>query len=129
MVAADEDALVCDFAETYHIYDWRGLPARYAAVLACGFRDDSRIMMAMRKQKISTEMMHNAAKVDALNLLVWMQTKDGAKNRNRPQSIMAHLSGMAKTDSDKIAAFDTVAAFEARRKELLEGVTSCPVAE
>ena len=122
MVAADEDALICDFAETYHIYNWRGLPARYAAVLACGLRDDSRIKMVMGKQKITTEMMMNAAMVDALNLLVWMRTKDGAKGQNRPASLVSALTG-TKEEKDTLEAFDTVEAFEARRKAIIEGVT------
>lgn len=33
MIRADEDALVCDLAETYHIYNYRQLPARQVAVL------------------------------------------------------------------------------------------------
>lgn len=121
MVAADEDALICDFAETYHIYNWRGLSARYAAVLACGLRDDSRIKMIMREQKVTTEMMLNAAKVDALNTLIWMQTKDGAKGRNRPMSMMGVIMG-AKEETDMVETFDTAADFEARRKAILEGV-------
>lgn len=121
MVAADEDALICDFAETYHILNWRGLPARYAAVLACGLRETSRIKMVMNRQKITTEMMLNAAKVDALNKLVWFQTEDGAKGRNRPPSMMNLLMGL-KDDGDNVEGFDTVDAFEARRKAILEEV-------
>jgi hypothetical protein len=44
-VSLDEDALVCDFAETYSIYNWRDLPGRYAATLAAGLRHGSRIRM------------------------------------------------------------------------------------
>lgn len=43
MMATDEDALICDFAETYHIYDYRQLKPSYAATLAAGLREDSRI--------------------------------------------------------------------------------------
>ena len=43
MIAADEDAVVCDFAETYHVFDYRALPLQTAATLACGLRDGSRI--------------------------------------------------------------------------------------
>ena len=42
MAARDEDALVCDMAETYHIFDYRALPLFLAARLACGLREDSR---------------------------------------------------------------------------------------
>lgn len=39
MVAVDEEALICDFAETYNILDWRELPCRTAAILASGLRN------------------------------------------------------------------------------------------
>ncbi len=75
MIAADEDAVICDFAETYHIYNFRSLTLLYAATLAAGFRDDSRIRRKLSNERVSTDTMLNAAAVDALNLLVWMQTK------------------------------------------------------
>ena len=77
--------------------------------------------MIMREQKVTTEMMLNAAKVDALNTLIWMQTKDGAKGRNRPTSMMGVIMG-AKEETDMVETFDTAADFEARRKAILEGV-------
>ena len=84
MVAADEDSLICDFAETYHIYQWRGLAVKYAAVLAFGLSENSRIKMALTKRKVTLDTMLMASAVDALNLLVWMQTKDAQKHRNQP---------------------------------------------
>ena len=47
MIALDEGALVCDMAETYHIYDMRALPVETLATLACGLREDSRIKLKM----------------------------------------------------------------------------------
>lgn len=47
MINTDEDALICDFAETYHIYDYRSLPLHMAGIFACGLRPDSRIGMAI----------------------------------------------------------------------------------
>ena len=52
MVALDEDALICDFAETYHIYDYRRLPVEYAATLAYGLRENSRIRMVQSGLKV-----------------------------------------------------------------------------
>lgn len=43
MISANENALICDLAETYRIYDYRSLPAKLVATLAAGLRDDSRI--------------------------------------------------------------------------------------
>ena len=44
MINYDENALICDLAETYNIYDYRSLPVTTVATLAAGLRDESRIM-------------------------------------------------------------------------------------
>lgn len=54
MIHDDEDALICDFAETYQIYDYRSLPLRLASTLAAGLRDDSRIAKKTTEAKAST---------------------------------------------------------------------------
>lgn len=120
MVATDEDALICDFAETYHIYQWRGLPVKYAAVLAFGLRDDSRIKMAMTGRKITLDTMLNASALDALNTLVWMQSKDAQRNKNRPKPIINVLMNDTP-EAKKVMAFNTAEEFEARRAAILKG--------
>jgi len=82
---ADEDALICDLAETYHIYDYKRLPVKLVASLAVGLRSDSRIKIKMERSKVSPDMMMMAAIVDRLTVLVWMQTKDGQHGRNQPK--------------------------------------------
>lgn len=120
MLAADEDALICDFAETYHILNVRGLPASLAATLACGLPDESRIMRKLSGEPQTLDTRLLAAAVDKLSLLVWAQTKDGQKGRNRPPSVYQALS----TSSGKGNGPDSFASgadFEAARKRLLEG--------
>lgn len=51
MIATDEDALICDLAETYHVFDYRGLPLKTAAALASGLRNDARIFEIIRLQE------------------------------------------------------------------------------
>lgn len=84
----DEDAVICDFAETYNIYDYTGLPLKKAALLAVGFREDSRIKMLMTGAQAPADIMLFASMVDRLSLLVWAQTQDAQKGKNRPKSIM-----------------------------------------
>ena len=92
MIRKDENALICDFAETYHIYDLKRLPVTVAAALAVGLRDDSRIKMALSGAKAPTDILLLAAAVDRLSLLVWAQTKDAEKGRNRPKSILEAIN-------------------------------------
>lgn len=93
MISTDEDALVCDFAEYYHIYNFRGLPVDYAATLACGLREDSRIFVALNGTKHGFSMMFEAVVIDYLARLWWAQTKDGQEGRNAPESLYAKLFG------------------------------------
>lgn len=79
MISVDRDALICDMAETYHIYDLRGLPARTLATLAFGLRADSRIKMRLSDQPLRVNTILLAAIADRLGLLVWAQTEDGRR--------------------------------------------------
>jgi len=40
MLELDEDALVCDLAETYGIYNYRSLPATLVATFSVGLREN-----------------------------------------------------------------------------------------
>lgn len=87
MISADRDALLCDMAETYGIYDLRALPVSTLATLAVGLRDDSRIKMHMHGAKISRIETLLAAAVDRLSMLWWAKTEDARSNANRPKSM------------------------------------------
>lgn len=105
MVITDEDALICDFAETYGIYDYRKLPLRKAAVLASGLRDDARIKMKISGMNMKIETILLASIADRTGLNVWMQSKDGAKGKNRPASVLDKMLNMdeKKEDTDTVA--------------------------
>lgn len=47
MIAKDEDALICDLAETYRIFDYRSLPLKTVATFSVGLRENSRIKMSL----------------------------------------------------------------------------------
>lgn len=83
--------LICDFAETYHIYDYHGLSPIMAATLLVGLRDNSRTKMKISGSKLTLEQALLAKILDNTNFLVWMNTKDGQHNRNRPNSVLEAL--------------------------------------
>ena len=115
MVARDENALICDFAETYHIYDYKSMPPKMAAILAVGLPNDARIKRSVAGQKQTTQTMLLAMIADALNLLVWFQTEDGRKNRNRPKSVLEVLT--KEEETEEYEAFNSIEAYEAARRE------------
>ena len=59
MIATDENALLCDLAETYGIFDFNALPVETLAALSFGLRQNSRI-----KRKMA-----GALEVDEMELL------------------------------------------------------------
>lgn len=120
MIRTDEDALTCDLAETYHIYDYRAFPIKLIATLAAGLRDDSRIKMCLAGTHVRPSFLLSAMAVDALNILVWQQTEDGHKGRNAPDRIARHLLGEEMKENKNIASFDTPEDFERRRKEIID---------
>lgn len=120
MIAADEDALICDLAETYHILDYKALPISLTAALCVGLRPDSRTKMRLRGLKVPEDLILTAAAVDRLSLLVWSQSADGAKGRNRPESLVRALLGEEQKDSP-VHAYATGEDFESARKKLMEG--------
>ena len=60
-----------------------------------------------------------AAIVDRLSLLVWMQTKDGQKNRHRPQSVAETITGKEKRST--VQAFNSEEEFWAAIRVADEG--------
>lgn len=121
MLSEDEDALICDLAETYCIFDYRALPPSRVAVLAVGLGDNSRIKSKMSGQKIPTETMLLAAVLDKLSVLVWMQTKDGQHNRNYPPSILSELmSDKKQTTQNDIQSYQSGEDFMRARAERMK---------
>lgn len=107
--------MICDFAEVYHVYDWRALPVKTAATLAAGLPEHSRSIKRLIGQPCDLKTLLLAAIVDRLSLLVWAKTKDGQKGRKRPEMLLKNLL----KDEAKISEFETFAdvdAFEAARQ-------------
>ena len=126
MIRTDADALACDMAETYGIYDMRTLPLSRAAVFACGLRGGARIIQKIAGLRDSaegrTERMLLAVIADGVNTLAWQNTKNGQKGKNRPESLFSalfHEIGKGKRDS--VRAFESQEAFQAAWKAATGG--------
>ena len=120
MVATDEDALICDLAETYQIYDYRRLPLKMVAVFSFGLRENSRIKMKMNDIEVPFETMLLAGIQDKLNVLIWQQTKDGMNGRNYPASLVALLKkSQQKSKTSDLIGFESSEDFLKEREKLL----------
>lgn len=116
MVALDEDALICDLAETYGVLNYRALPLQLVATLGLGLSFDSRIRQREAGLIVPFSSFLIAQAVDNLSMLCWLQSEDGAKNRNRPQMLTAKLRREDEIDRAQFASADD---FEAARMQLL----------
>lgn len=117
MISANKDALMCDLAETYGVFDYRALPVPLLATLAVGLREDSRIKMYLSGTKVSQTTLLLAAAVDKLSMLLWSKTKDAQRGVGQPKSILgAILTGEKESG---VTAFETADEFEAARAAIL----------
>lgn len=118
MIRTDEDALICDLAETYHIFDYRAeLPCKKVALLAVGLRSTSRIKTKLAGFEQPFDIVLLASCLDRLKELVWFNTEDGQKGKNRPDSIADKF--IIKGEPTEQGC--SIEEFEAWRKNLTEG--------
>lgn len=120
MITFDEDALICDMAETYGVFNLFELPPQLAATLAVGLREDSRIKVKMSGMKMDFNKYIIAALFDKVNWLCWTKTKDAQHGTHVPESILDLLLQTDKQNApDEFMVFDSPEAFEKARQDLL----------
>lgn len=118
MLKVDEDAIICDLAETYNIYDYRQLPALKVAVFVCGLRNNSRIMMKISESKLPLDTLLLAGVADRLSIMLWQNTKDGQKGKNQPVSIVDQLTKQIEREE---VSFESGKDFETEKARILRG--------
>lgn len=121
MLNIGEDLLLCDLAETYHIYSFDAVPLPTLATLAVGLDDNSRIKRKIEGRSWKTSELMDALKVDYLALLFWSRTKDAEKGRNRPK-LMAQSLLHPEPEKLQRQTFKTPEAYEAKRAAILERI-------
>jgi hypothetical protein len=120
MMAVDEEALICDLAQYYHIFDYRSLPPRTAATFAQGLPGDSRIARKLSGTKCSLSEMLLAGILDGASTIAWMLSENGKKDINRPASVLALLT---KEDrEEKLEGFSTPEEYEAEWRRITGGI-------
>lgn len=98
--------------------DYRSVSPLLVAILVYGLRENSRVKLAVSHQKLPIETILLAGIHDRLSLSLWTKTKDGQKNRNRPNSLLAMLMGNAGERENDTVGFDTGEEFQRRLEEL-----------
>lgn len=97
--------MICDLAEYYHIYDYMGYSASYIATLVEGLPDNSRTKLLISNSNITLDQLLYASMVDSLNMLVWSKTTDAKNGFNKPDSVVAILTG--KQEEKKYKSYES----------------------
>lgn len=102
--------MICDLAETYHLFNYQEYPPELVGTLVLGLRKDSRVKMKLSGDKITTTEWLLARIADELRDQSWAKSRDGQKGRNKPKHILDHLLGLDK--KDEYDTFSTMEEFE-----------------
>ena len=113
MIEFDEDALICDLAETYHIYDYRSLPVQLVATLSAGLRDDSRIKPRLSGSPVPLESVLLASIADRIEMFRYGFSENAKKGKQPPASLVEALCGKRKAKKKGVVSFATATEFEA----------------
>lgn len=114
----NEDLIICDLAETYNVIDYKKLPLSTVAILVYGLRDNSRLKMKIFKSKMETKDYLLAGIFDRLTLLVYANTKDAQKGRNKPKLLLDMIS----KEKDNINSFNSSEDFEKAKMRILKNI-------
>lgn len=123
MISEDREALLCDLAETYGIFDMRALPLDTAAALACGLPAESRIKRRMSGEPPPADILILAGIFDRVGLILWGLSEDGRHNRNRPKSVVERLLGTSNSNGNYMS-YASPEDFEAARASILKGANN-----
>ena len=118
MIRKTPDELTCDMAETYGVFDIHRLPARLAATLAVGLRDDSRAKRKLSNTPVTDEIILLAHIADCVRWLRWMNTKDAQDGGDPPELLINYYLGI---EPEKNRGFETPEDFKAEWQRITEG--------
>ena len=108
--------MICDLAEVYRIYDYKGVPGRLLGTLVAGLGGESRVYQKVAGQDVPTSILMQAMLIDELRRIVYML--NGDKNAERPESMAAKLVEETKPKHEE-RLFSTPEAFLKARADLI----------
>ena len=97
MLSRCRTELICDFAETYRIYDLFSMPANLVATLAVGLGLNSRTKTKIMGLAVPIDTFLLAGAIDRLSFLCWSKTDDARKGINPPKLILPKLMGQEES--------------------------------
>ena len=113
------DEFICDLASEYGIIEYTTVkPLRLLSFLY-GLPDDSRTKRSMVHGRLPLQTEIIAGIYDLTHTLVWFQTKNGSKGKNRPKSLLKQLLEAPEQDNE-VETFSSGEEFMKAREKLLK---------
>lgn len=119
MLAFDKDAVICDFAETYHVLDVWALPVPLMAALASGLREDSRIKMKLAGLRPLPVQAMIAKLSDEVTMFRYGFTEDAQKGKHIPPLCQDYM--VQHEEEKKTIAFNSGEDFLAAWNSITKG--------
>lgn len=122
MLDGGEDELICDFAQYYHVLDWRALPLRTAAVLAAGLPQEARCKLRLQGVKAPLPTILLARLTDQMETWLWAhRDKSRGTGTTGPMSILDTLLAPADAGKTQIQVFRSGDEFRAAYESWIGG--------
>lgn len=118
MLATDRNAVICDLAETYNIYDYERVPGRLLGILVAGLGENTRIGKKINGVRGTVTEVLLAQILDGVRFLCWAQTEDGKKGKHRPASVASEFFVSEDKNKTKSVSIDD---FEKIREKIIGG--------
>lgn len=105
--------MICDLAETYHVFNYRELSPSLVATLVLGLRDNSRVKMRISDTKLTLDQTLLAMIVDSVNFICWTYSEDARKGRAyNKKSVLKILNGEYEEEKEDLEVFTSIEEFE-----------------
>ena len=103
MIAIDEQALICDLAEVYGIFDYKKYPVNLIGMLAYGLRENSRIKLKLCDQPVNNDTLLLAHIADRLGAMI---------TDKKLYSFVESLCRDVKQEKKRVKGYETSEGFE-----------------
>lgn len=112
MIAIDEQALICDLAEVYGIFDYKKYPVNLIGTLAYGLRENSRIKLKLCDQPVNNDTLLLAHIADRLGALIT------SYSYKKLHSFVENLCGKDKEEKKRVKGYETSEGFEEELRKI-----------
>lgn len=121
MIGNGEGALICDFAETYHIFDYKALPIKLCSTLAVGLPRTARIWAKLGEPNL--RLIKEQALIlllDRVSWIQWAMSDNASQGGEPPKPIYNKVFGLKEDEatSRNVLVFDSPDDFQAERERI-----------